>query len=104
MMQAQETAPDWREDPERCATAVNRTLQRLDDEYLHPNVGFVLETSCDHFNVYRDFGGSKASCLPLFVDLGMDFKHDQKYETWCQEASSLLGLSKAPAPAAGAPG
>lgn len=80
----------WMQDPQHCAVAVNRTLQGLDDEYLHPNVGAVLKNACEHSNVYMDFGGHTSKCTPLFVDLGTEFEGVRDYATWCQEASSLI--------------
>lgn len=90
----------WTEDNERCARAVNGTLQGLNDEYLHDNVPSVLLNACEHVNVYEDFGGQEWACKPVFADLAAEFKGERNYAAWCQQATALVNVpSLATAPA-----
>lgn len=86
-------SPGWMSNREACAKAVDNTLTTLGDEYLDPNVAFVLANSCDHRNVWTDFGGSEAACRPIFGDLGRRFDGKKDYAAWCADTAQLLGTN-----------
>lgn len=84
-------APDWMASKKACAASVNSTLETLAREYTETHVSFILGTACDHYNIYRDFGGSEEKCKPVFKGLGHCFDTDKDYRGWCEGTVSLLG-------------